>query len=98
MRAALLVSWLAFRCRGQLPRAALRRRRPSRGQSQSAGEGQSLSGRGMRRLALGLSRAEAGAMPAALGILRMEERLPPDRPQRARLQLAAMPGEFDRSG
>src|SRR6185312_13633650 len=98
MRPALQLPRLALLRRRPLPRAALRRSRAPRSSLQRQSPDRSLSRRGKRGPALGLSRAAARAAGPELGAVHLRERFRADRLLRDPVQLAAMSGELDRSG
>ncbi len=97
VRAALQLPWLAVRPGRPVHRATLRGRCRARGSLQGQGPDQGLSGRDQGRPDLGLPGPRAGSAGPQLGALHVEERLRADRLRGRPLQLASMPGEFDRS-
>ncbi len=80
-----------------LHRAAVRRHRQSELARQGALQHQGLSGEGVRRTAVRLYGAAAGARTAGLGAVHLGERLPRGGAVRHSLQLVPVPGELLRS-
>src|ERR1700733_15232291 len=97
MRAALQLSRLAFRPDGSVRRAAVGRYRRARSAIQRQNSYQSISRGGQGWLGLGVPGTAARASGSRLGAVLVEERLRADCLRGRALQLAPVPGEFNRS-